>query len=192
MVKNVVKPNEIDQKKSIFNYTISSLQFSDNFKGVKHDFNAATKLNNTTIKSYVSFLNNNSSIENNDFLRVKGKVEHSFKKSWIGGFTDLESNERTLKSNQLLSNLSHRFKEFETYFGIGDSTKTYTKIGFNYRENDSIRNHQFTNTNTRKTIYINSRLLQNKRSSLSIFANYRTTKNTFIDDVLEKVDDINS
>jgi hypothetical protein len=171
-----------NQEKSTFNYTFSSLQFSGNFKGIKHDFNSTTKLNNTTIKSYLSFLNNNSSIENNNFLRVKGKVEHAFKNSWIGGFTDIESNERTLKSNQLLSNLSHRFKEFESYFGIGDSTKTYTKIGFNYRENDSIRNHQFTNINKRKTFYVNSRLLQNKRTSLSLFANYRTTNNTFIDD----------
>ncbi|MBL4905350.1 MAG: hypothetical protein JKZ00_04945, partial [Flavobacteriaceae bacterium] len=91
----------------------------------------------------------------------------------------IESNKRKDRATAKFINLSHQFKEIETYIGFGDSTKVFTKIGLNYRVNDSIRNGVFTQTNNRKTLYINSKLIQNKNTKLAIYANYKSTENVF-------------
>jgi hypothetical protein len=163
-------------------YGFNLVNYSDNYNGIKHDFSSQTKIRNTKVSSFVSLLNSESTLEKKKFLRAKGKVEHSFSKAWIGGFINLETNKIVSKSNQQLNKLSHQFKEYETYIGLGDSAKVYTKIGFNFRQNDSIRSNAFTEVNSRKTYYITSRILQNASSNLSLFANYRSTKNAFTAD----------
>ncbi|NVK53573.1 MAG: hypothetical protein HWD85_11610 [Flavobacteriaceae bacterium] len=167
------------EKKAYYTYGFNLMSYTGFYNGIKHNFNSKNTFNKTSFSTKISLLNNTSTIEKNSFLRAKGKIEHSLAKSWIGGFLNLESNERVLKATQQLNTLSHRFKEYETYIGIGDSTKTYSKLGFNYRTNDSIRNNKFTNINTRKTFYLHSKLLQNTNSNLSVFTNYRITNNTF-------------
>ena len=57
--------------------------------------------------------------------------------------------------------------------------KVFVKFGFNNRNNDSIKSNTFTEINNRKTLYLNSKLIQNKQTNLSVFANYRQTKNKF-------------
>ena len=170
-----------NKQNSKYAYGFNLINHADNYNGIKHDFTSKTKIKNTQFSSNVSFLSSSSSIEKKDFLRAEGKIEHSFSKSWIGGIINLESNKIKGKSNQQFNNLSHQFKEYETYVGLGDSTKVYAKIGFNFRQNDSIRNNNFTKINSRKTYYIQSKIVQNNSSNLSIFANYRTTENAFTD-----------
>ena len=168
-----------NKQNSKYVYGFNLINYVDNYNGIKHKFNSLKKIKNTNFSSFISLLNSSSTIKKNNFLRAKGKIEHSFSKSWIGGFINLETNKIESKSNQQLNNLSHQFKEYETYIGLGDSTKINTKIGFNFRQNDSIRNNAFTKINSRKTYYIKSRILQNNSSNLSVFANYRTTDNAF-------------
>jgi len=130
-----------------------------------------------------SFLENTSTAENNSFLRAKATVEHNFNKKWLGGFINYENNQRQNSSTLKFINTSHRFKEYETYVGIGDSTNVYTKLGFNYRNNDSIKSTTFTRINDRKTFYIQSKLVQKEQTNLSIYANYRHTENSFTNNV---------
>lgn len=172
--------NVKNKKKGSYTYGIHLMNYTANYNGIKHDFNSKTHLNNTILTTNISLLKNTTSIEKNFFSRAKGKIEHSLKAAWIGGFIHTETNEKKLKASQELTNLSHQFKEYEIYVGLGDSTKVYAKIGFNYRQNDSIRNNTFSKINTRKTIYIKSRLIQNSNTNLSVFANYRVTNNTFL------------
>ena len=171
-----------NKKRSKYLYGFQLLNYSDNYTGIKHNFNSQTTIKKTTFNSFVSLLKSESSIEKNNFLRAKGKIEHSFSNTWIGGFVNLETNKIASKTNQQLNQLSHQFKEYETYIGLGDSTKVHAKIGFNFRQNDSIRNNAFTQINSRKTYYIKSKILQNSTSNLSIFANYRVTNNAFKND----------
>ena len=126
-----------------------------------------------------SLLENDSETQDNSFFRLTGRVEQSFTKSWVGGFVNIESNDGQFKATQQAINTNHQFKEYEGYLGVGDSTKVYAKIGFNYRNNDSIRSNQFTEINNRKTVYLNTRLVQTDKTNLSLYANYRSTENTF-------------
>lgn len=160
-------------------YSYNHLNYADTYNGNKHELNAKIQHKNTAIFADASFLTNTSTLEDNTFLVAKATVEHQFKKSWLGAFTNLETNSRKNISTNNFVNTSHRFKEFETYFGMGDTTKVFTKLGFNYRDNDSVRNNAFTEINNRKTLYLNSKLIHTKKTKLSVFANYRVTKNNF-------------
>ncbi len=168
-----------NKDKGRISYQFHQLNYAGNFKGVKHFLNTKIKANKTVFSLNSSFLSNTNTLEKGSFLRVKGNVEQSFSKNWLGAFVNFETNERKNKTTDEFVNTSHRFKEYETYLGIGDSTKVYAKFGFNYRNNDSIRSHQFQEINNRKTWYVQSKLIQNKTTDVSIYANYRITENSF-------------
>ena len=163
-------------------YSFKNLNYLNTYNGNKHLLASKIKLKKTSFFVNASLLNNTSTIENNTFLRAKATIEHSFKKSWLGAFTNIETNNRKLTKTNTYANTSHRFKEFETYFGLGDTTKVFAKFGFNYRNNDSIKSNAFTEINNRKSFYINSKLIKNESTNLAIYANYRLTNNAFTND----------
>ena len=170
-----------NKKKDYVSYSFNRLNYTENFNGTKHILNSKIHFKNTSFYVDVSFLNNTSELEKNAFFRAKAKAEQSFTKSWLGAFINFETNDKKNKTTQELVNTSHKFKEYETYLGLGDSTKVFAKIGLNYRNNDSVKSNKFTEINNRKTFYINSKLIQNKATNLAVFANYRITENTFSD-----------
>jgi hypothetical protein len=170
-----------NKKNDFVSYSYSNLNYIDEFNGNKHIIQSKIKLKNTTIFANGSLLKNTSSTEDNSFFIANAKAEHHFSKKWLGAFINFETNARKNKTTQEFINTSHQFKEYETYLGLGDSTKVFAKIGFNYRNNDSIKANEFTEINNRKTFYLNSKLIQNKATNLSVFANYRITKNSFAD-----------
>jgi len=163
-------------------YRFNNLNYTNVFNGVKHEIKSRLKVENTSFFVNGSLLENTSTLEDNSFFRAKAKAEHSLKKSWLGTFINFETNSRKDINTQDFVNTSHRFKEYEGYVGLGDSTKIFAKIGFNYRNNDSIKSNQFAEINNRKTFYIKSKLVKNKNTNLSVFANYRITKNNFSED----------
>ncbi|MGY8910971.1 MAG: hypothetical protein ACKVIG_14090, partial [Flavobacteriales bacterium] len=174
--------NLINKKGDFVTYQFNNLTYDNSFKGTKHELKSRINANKTSFFLNGSYLSNTSNIEDNSFFRARAKAEHSLKKSWLGAFINFETNKReNVNTNQFI-NTSHRFKEYEAYFGIGDSTAVFTKIGFNYRNNDSIKQNDFTEINNRKTFYIDSKLIKNKNTNLSVYANYRITKNNFTED----------
>ena len=164
---------------TFLNYSFQQLQFSDNFKGEKHLITSNLQLKNTSFYTNSSFLSNNSEIQDNTFLRVKAGIEQRLLKSWFGGFLNIESNNGVIKQTQEAILTNHQFKEYEGYIGLGDSTKVFAKVGFNYRDNDSIRTNAFTEINNRKTYYLDAKIIQTEQTDLSLFANYRETENAF-------------
>lgn len=174
--------NLTNKKGDFVTYQFNNLTYDNSFKGTKHELKSKINANKTSFFLDGSFLSNTSNLEDNSFFRARAKAEHSLKKSWFGGILNFETNLReNINTNEFI-NTSHRFKDYEAYFGIGDSTAVFAKIGFNHRNNDSIKQNQFTEINNRKTFYINSKLIKNKNTNLSVFANYRITKNNFTED----------
>ena len=171
-----------NKKNNFLLYRYNHLNYLDTYNGNKHELQSQINRNNTTIFFNGSFLTNTSTLEDNSFLRAKATVEHSFNKSWLGAFTNLETNSRKNISSNNFINTSHRFKEFETYFGVGDTAKVFAKFGFNHRNNDSIQSNKFTEINNRKSFYINSKLIQNTTTNLNLYGNFRLTENNFSED----------
>ncbi|WP_343330898.1 hypothetical protein [Polaribacter staleyi] len=168
-----------NKKTDFLLYRYNNLTYKDVFSGNKHELQSKMKLKNTSFYINGSFLKNTSTTEDDAFFTAKAKIEHDFNKKWLGAFINFETNSRKDITTQEFINTSHKFKEYETYFGIGDTTSVFAKVGFNYRNNDSIKSNSFTEVNNRKTFYINSKIIQNRQTNLSVFANYRLTENKF-------------
>ncbi|MFL1010841.1 hypothetical protein [Flavisericum labens] len=164
------------QKKGFINYQFEHLNFSEGFNGNRHVAHANLQLNRFNIASYSSFLDANSMVNTSTFLRSYNRITYNMDKSWLGTKFSVEDNEQREKATQNLTPFSQKFKSYEVFLGIGDSTKIFTEIGYKNRVNDSIRNDELQKVNTSNTFYLDSRLIQNKNTNLSLYANYRTLK----------------
>lgn len=160
------------------NYEFENLEFSDSFKGNKHTLYGNLIHKNISFHFNSSLLNNKTTIEEGTFSRVYINAKYNLKKSWFGLLMNAEKNERSTISTNTFLNLSHKFKEYEAFVGIGDSTKVFTQIGVNFRTTDSIQNNTFKQVNNSKTYYLTSNLINAKNSNLKAYVNYRTVKNT--------------
>lgn len=163
-------------KKGRINYQLEHLSYSKNFNGNRHVAQINLYLNKFNITSHSSFLNAKSRISSSTFLRSYNTFTYSMIKSWLGVKLDMENNEQKDIAAQTLTDLSQKFKSYEVFIGIGDSTKIFTKIGYKNRVNDSIRDNTLQKVNTSNTFYLDSRFVQNKNTNLSLYANYRTLK----------------
>ena len=163
-------------QKGGFKYQFEHLEFSENFNGNRHVVDANLLLNKFRITSYSSFLNAHSNLNTSTFLRSFNRIIYGMKSSWIGAKLAIEDNEQKNKSTQILTPLSQKFKSYEVFTGIGDSTKVFMEVGYKNRINDSIRNNTLQKVNTSNTFYLDTRLVQNKNTNLSLYANYRTLK----------------
>ncbi|WP_223549685.1 hypothetical protein [Aestuariivivens sp. NBU2969] len=163
-------------KKGFIDYQFEHLSFSEDFNGNRHVFNTHLLLNKLLITSHSSILNANASINTSTFFRSYNRIAYSLKKGWLGTKLAIEDNEQREVSTRDLTLLSQRFKSYEMFSGVGDSTKVFAEIGYKYRINDSIRNNQLQRVNTSNTFYLDSKLVQNKNTILSLYANYRILK----------------
>jgi hypothetical protein len=154
-------------------YQFEKLDFSENFSGNRHILKALFNLNHFKIQSLGSFLNSDAKISTSKFFRNQTQVKYHFKKNWIGSSLQLEDNlEKNTTTNQF-SALSQRFTQYGFFAGRGDSTKVFVELGYYKRANDSLQNGIIQRVNNSQTFALRSKLIQNNKSDLSLFVNYR-------------------
>lgn len=155
-------------------YQFENLNFSESFSGNRHVVNAFFNLKNWSIQNNGSYLKSNGTLSNSEFIRNSTKVKYHWQKNWIGTAVQLEDNQEKIKTTNFLSALSQRFTEYGAFVGRGDSTKVYAELGFRNRINDSLQNGILQRVNTSKSYYLKSKLIQNERTDLAVYVNYRT------------------
>ena len=170
-----------DKKDKEFTYGFELLKLGETYSGNRHNFHSKIRIKNTSFTSSTSFLNNSNQQESTSFLRAKAQIKHSFEKYWLGASLSTEDNKTKNTTTNVYNELSQKFTSYNTFIGIGDTTKVHSKIGVKFRNNDSIRNNKFRRTSSEKNFYIQSKVIKNKKSNLDIYANYRTVKNTFFE-----------
>ena len=168
--------NFILPEKGALNYQFEKLDFSESFSGSRHVVQALFNLKNFSIQNNGSYLKSDGDYAKSTFLRNYFKGKYHFEKNWIGGTVRAEDNKEIIKSTGNLSILTQKFTEFGAFIGRGDSTKVYVEAGYLNRVNDSLQNGLLRKVNTSNSFYIKSRLIQNEKTNLSVFANYRRLK----------------
>ena len=163
-------------KKGTASYNYEHLNYSKNFNGNRHNINANLRLGDFRIFTNSSFLNNESTINRSTFLRSFNRVLYGKNNKWAGVKFSTEDNEQRAISSDSLTNLSQKFKAYEAFIGLGDSTSVYAEVGYIKRFNDSLRNNTLERVNSSNTYYLKSRLIQNKTTNLQLFVNYRDLK----------------
>lgn len=159
-------------------YQFEKLDYSTNFSGNKHSFQAFAKNKSLVFQTQSSLMNSQSDTSKSDFFRNQNVVKYQFKKNYIGGSFRAENTKEVVAPTQTLSNFSQRFTEFGNFIGRGDSTKVFTEIGYLTRQNDSIQNTILQRVNTSFSTYLKAQLIKNDRRNLGVFINYRTLKFT--------------
>ncbi len=177
-------------EKGRFNYQFEHLNYSESFNGNRHVFQTNLRLKQFNILSNTSILNSNSTLNTSRFLRSFNQLKYSYNKGWIGTRFSTEDNEQKDKSTDELTPLSQRFKAYEVFTGVGDSTKVFTEIGYKNRVNDSIKNNALQKVNNSNTYYLNSRIIQNNNTSLALYFNYRNLKS--VDESIADEESLNS
>jgi len=163
-------------KKGIASYNFEHLNFADNFNGNRHNVFANLRLGNFTVFSTSSFLSNRTTVNTSKFTRSFNRVIYGKKNKWAGAKLGIEDNKQNNRVTDSLTLLSQRFTAYETFVGIGDSTKVFAEVGYIKRFNDSLRGNQVQRVNSSDTYYLKSRLIQNKATNLQLFINYRNLK----------------
>lgn len=177
-------------EKGSLTYQFENLNFSESFSGNRHVVDAFFNLKNWTIQNNGSYLKSDGIISSSQFLRNNTKAKYNWNKNWIGTTIRLEDNQEKLKATNLLSALSQRFTEYGAFVGRGDSTKVYAELGYRNRINDSLQNGLLQKVSTSHSYYLKSKLIQNERTDLAVYVNYRTL--FFEDKTREKEPSLNS
>ena len=177
-------------KKGSFNYQFEHLNFSENFNGNRHVAFGSLQLNKFNIFTNSSYLTADSNFNSSTFLRSYNRITYNYKKGWVGTKFATEDNEQKNKETEALTELSQRFKSYEVFTGIGDSTKVFVEVGYKNRVNDSLKDNRLQKVNTSNTYYLKSKLIQTDKTNLSLYANYRTLKHE--DESIEKEQSLNS
>jgi hypothetical protein len=163
-------------EKGKLTYQFEKLDFSKSFSGNRHLINGFFKLKDWNILQNASVLNSDGNFAMSSFIRNQTQTRYHFGKNWVGANLNLENNKEKLVATNQLSVLSQRFTEYGAFVGRGDSTKVYVELGYLQRVNDSLQNNLVQKVNTSHSYYLKSRLIQTKKSDLSLFLNYRNLK----------------
>lgn len=180
----------VHPKKGFASYRFEHLGYSENFNGNRHSATANLLLNRWNLFTNSSFLNSKSDISTSTFLRTFNRITYSFNKQWIGTKLAAEDNEQRETETHNLTALSQRFKSYEAFYGVGDSTKVFAEIGYKHRVNDSLKLNKIEKVNSSNTYYIKSKIIQNAKTDLGVYVNYRTLK--YVDTAIENEKSLNS
>mgnify|MGYP006076070243 FL=1 len=163
-----------------FNYKFQRLNYNENYEGQRHVVSAKLHLDRFHLFSSSSILETDAIGSNSLFYRSNTQLKYSYNKGWTGVKFSTEHNEKKELVSNVLDPVSQKFRSYEVFKGLGDSTKVFAKIGFIYRVNDSLQNNRLTKVNTSNTYYIDSKWIHTQNTQLSLYANYRefTSKNS--------------
>ena len=177
-------------EKSSWKYQYENLNFSDGFLGNRHIASGFFKFKNWIFSNNNSLLKSDGNLATSKFLRSQLLTKYNFNKNWVGGSFRHENNQEKIKLTNQFSSLSQRFSEIGAFIGRGDSTKVYVELGYLHRANDSLFLGELRRVNVSNSYYLKSKLVQNEKTDLSLFINYRNLK--FEDPVLANEPSLNS
>lgn len=177
-------------KNGFASYRFEHLNYSENFNGNRHSALANLRFNRWNIFTNSSILNSESDVTSSTFLRSFNRITYSLDKQWIGTKLATEDNDQRETINDSLTSLSQRFKSAELFYGVGDSTKVFAEVGYKHRINDSLRFNSVEKVSSSNTYYIKSKIIQNTKTDLGIYVNYRNLKS--VDSTIEDEKSLNS
>jgi hypothetical protein len=163
-------------KVGIGQYSFQNLDYSENFRGTRHEIASEIKRNKLRSTVRGSYLDSKGDLLDSKFFRLYNRTTYSFNKSWVGAKINFENNEVKAVTNDSLTPLSQKYEVYEAFSGLGDSTDVFVQGGYQYRVNDSVRNSVLKKVSTAHTFYTKSRPINSKNAQLMLFANYRVLK----------------
>ncbi len=169
-------------------YQFENLRFGDVYHGNKHNIGGDFGSSKWQFHQWNSFLKSEDSFYNTKFYRNNTFMGFKQKK-WFATF-DLIWDHNLIKSHadKSIQPLSFQALQERWVFGIGDTTKVYSKIGLQLTQNDSVRLSRLKPVNRSDTWFLQTQLIQKKQVNLLFYANVRNIQY----DSGEKINALNS
>ncbi len=177
-------------KKGTVNYTFEHLGYSENYNGNRHVLINNNRFKKLNLRSNSSILKSSSPSFDSKFLRLSAAATYQLKKGWVGAKMSLENNQQYDNNSELLTGLSQKYNQYETFIGRGDSTNIFVEMGYKYRINDSLKSGKLARVNNSNTYYLKSQLINKPNTKLAVHANYRILN--FEENTLETEKNLNS
>lgn len=159
-------------------YSFQHLDYSENFNGNRHLIEVYFDNDRLQFLLNSSYMHSQSDTLQSAFFQLHSQGVYSFGKLWTGGLFSMENNTQELVKTQTLTDLSQAFRNYEVFVGFGNPERVFAKIGYRHRVNDSLQNNQLAQVSRSNNYYLESQLIQNKNTRLSLFANYRILKSS--------------
>ena len=173
-------------EKGELTYQFQHLNYKNTYEGSRQVVFTKLNLERFQIYSNSSLLETDGLNSNSVFYRSDNRLKYSYNKGWSGVEFSTEHNEKKDVELNQLDPISQKFKAYEVFTGIGDSTKVFVKLGYMHRINDSLQNNRLSKVNTSNTYYLDSKWIQTQKTNLSLYANYRVFKSTNTSAPLQK------
>ena len=168
--------NLINKKLGEINYNYENLKFEKEYDGARQLLDMNLNIKEMEFISNSSILNSESSIYESEFLRTYNTLKINYKKGWSKINFEAEKNVKNNIISNTLANSNHAYKSYELATGIGNLNDKYIEIGYKKRINDSIIANRLEKVNSSNIYYLNSQILKDTKSNLSMFINYREMK----------------
>lgn len=159
----------------ISRYTFQKLDYS-NFSGSRHVLNSNLNFKKLSTQINGSYLTNDSEHFSSEFLRMNTAAVYHYNPFWTGVRFDMEDHQQKDKILNQLSGLSQKYKSYEIFTGVGDSTAVYAEIGYKYRVTDSLQQSQMSRAAVSHDYYLKSQLIHTANAKLGVYVNYREVK----------------
>jgi hypothetical protein len=156
-------------------YTFESLNLGTLFSGQKNilKFNFS-EIDNLEFISNTSIMASSNIGIDSEFVRSYNNLVLNYEKIW----TELGYEYEKKKSNgETISNAADfANKLFKIKTGFGNKEKTFVEIGYKKKINDSIVENILNEVNNYDSYFLNSQLINNKKSRLNVYLNFNRLK----------------
>tara|TARA_B100001287_G_scaffold186051_1_gene157010 strand:+ start:6260 stop:9547 length:3288 start_codon:yes stop_codon:yes gene_type:complete len=167
---------EISNKKvGVLNYIFESLKYGDFFNGIRNNININSNKNKILeISSSNSFMHSDQDDYSSDFINSNNYIKLNHKIGWA----EINYNYEKKKSNIIQDLLNPDFGQdvFQIKKGFGNKEKSFVEIGYQKKNNDSIFNGDLNNVNSYRSYFINSEIINDKKTRFSIYINQNNSK----------------
>ncbi|ANW97308.1 hypothetical protein AXE80_13845 [Wenyingzhuangia fucanilytica] len=180
-IRNALVTKKSNQHKITLN--TDYLKLGDIFTGYKTGLNSYNTFGKAILNTQNSYLKSSNNNEQGYFIRNLSTLKYQLKKAWVTGLFNFEDNQQKNTQTNTLNLNNQKLIKTGLVLGVGDSTKVYSKFGFDITQIDSVRTNQSVKVQNAKNYSIESQLIKTEQTSLKTFINYRKVKHFYTDDI---------
>ena len=157
------------------NYRFENLNYGDYFNGVRNSINFKTnELKNLKFNSSTSIMGSDQNDYSSDLIYSNNNIQLDHNIGWAEITYNYERKKSKGAQNLLNPDFGHELYQFKK--GFGNKEKSFVEIGYLKKNNDSIFNGNLNNVNSYNSYFLNSQIVNDKKTKLSLYINQNNLK----------------
>ena len=159
-----------NEKIGALDYKFENLNYGSYFNGFRNSIDIkSNKLKNLKFNSINSLMGSNQNDYSSDFINSFNNIQVDHKIGWAEITYNYERKKSKGVQNLLNPDFGHELYQFKK--GFGNKETSFFEIGYLKKNNDSIFNGNLNNVNSYDSYFLNSQILNDKKTKLNIYIN---------------------